>query len=152
MNDTAPIIFFCFTLTLFSQLQLRILRLDLAAGQGCAARACLTERLPYFGFVLSETHARRLEVQLTEFILGEMRNEGSKHYRPEAVQSPEGATETGQESGEPAKGTKNKPKGDSKGQPKTKKPRKPKTTEDGQEENQEEEGQGEEQENSPLPW
>lgn len=32
---------------------------DLSCGQGSAARACLLERLPYFGFVLSEAHGKK---------------------------------------------------------------------------------------------
>lgn len=61
----------------------------MSCGQGTSARACLTERLPFLGFTLSEAHAKKLELQLTDFIVSEMKREGSTHYRPEAVQQVE---------------------------------------------------------------
>ena len=64
--------------------------LDLSVGQGCSARACLLERVPFVGFTLSEQHSKRLEVQLTDFIVAEMKREGSTHYRPEACNSGDG--------------------------------------------------------------
>ena len=71
------------------------MRLDLSAGQGAAARAALLERVPYFALTHSEVHSKKLEVQLTDFIVSEMKKEGSTHYRPEACQEP---AEAGQES------------------------------------------------------
>ena len=68
-------------------------RLDLACGQGNAAKACLQERLPYTGFVLSEAHGRRLESLLTNFICEQMKQEGSPHYRPEACSQQEEETD-----------------------------------------------------------
>eukprot|EP00435_Cladocopium_sp_Y103_P020629 s1684_g5.t1 len=62
--------------------------LDLSVGEGTAARACLLERIPYCGFTLSEAHSKKIEVQLTDFIVSEFKKEGSTHYRPEACQSP----------------------------------------------------------------
>ena len=59
-------------------------------GQGTSAKAALLERIPFQGFVLSEGHCRKLEIQLTEFLLAQMKQEGSSHYRPEAVQCSEG--------------------------------------------------------------
>lgn len=59
------------------------------------AKACLQERIPYWGLALSELHCRKTEVVLTDFILSEMRREGSSHYRPECVLEPgtDGATD-----------------------------------------------------------
>lgn len=62
----------------------------MAAGEGTAAKACLLERQPYFGFGLSECHCKKLEMNLTNFILAEMGREGSTHFRPEFLQEPEG--------------------------------------------------------------
>ena len=67
---------------------LHFARVDLSSGQGTAARACLLERVPYFGVCLSESHCKKLEVQLTDFVVTEMKKEGSTHYRPEACQDP----------------------------------------------------------------
>eukprot|EP00435_Cladocopium_sp_Y103_P040722 s2841_g11.t1 len=122
---------------------------DLSCGQGFAARACLLERLPYFGFVLSEAHGKKIEMQLTDFVLTEMRNEGSSHYRPEACQEP--SAETGSESAQPKK---QKSETAPKGEPKPKKPRKTSKKEDETEEvPAEAAAAGEEEEkNSPLPW
>lgn len=122
--------------------------LDLAVGQASAAKACLLERVPFYGFVLSEQHGKKVEMELTEFLLCEMRQEGSSHYRPEAIQEAE-------ESAEKATGGQKNKKEDSETekQPK-KKPRKTsKKTPEGDEvgENpghQEEEEAG----GSPLPW
>lgn len=69
---------------------LAVPRLDLAAGEGTAAKACLLERQAYFGFGLSESHCKKLEMNLTSFILAEMGREGSTHFRPEFLQEPEG--------------------------------------------------------------
>eukprot|EP00435_Cladocopium_sp_Y103_P050067 s89_g15.t1 len=62
--------------------------IDLAAGQGTACKACLAERLPYFGLTLTETHSKKLELQLTDFVVAEMKREGSTFFRPEACQNP----------------------------------------------------------------
>eukprot|EP00435_Cladocopium_sp_Y103_P014446 s3581_g3.t1 len=99
--------------------------LELAAGQGCAAKACLMERVPYFGFVLSEQHGKKLELLLTEFLLAQMKVEGSSHYRPEAVQEAAEAAETSNTTGQTQK---NKKTDESSTQPK-KKPRKTKKEE-----------------------
>ena len=60
-------------------------RIDLSAGQGDSAKACLEARVPFCGLVLSENHAARLEVSLTDHVLKLMRTEGSSHFRPDAV-------------------------------------------------------------------
>lgn len=65
------------------------LRLDLASGGGTAAKACLQERIPYHGICLSETHAKKLEIRLTNWMESEIKREGSTHYRPEAIAGPE---------------------------------------------------------------
>ena len=62
--------------------------LDLAAGQGNFAKAALLERVPYYAFTLTELHSKKLEVILTQFLVDEMKKEGSTHFRPEAVQEP----------------------------------------------------------------
>ena len=81
------------------------MRLDLAMGQGEGAKACLTERLPFLGFCLTESHCKKMELRLTHFVLSEMRKEGSTHFRPEACG-------TSAESAKPDEegGTKPKPK------------------------------------------
>ena len=84
----------------------------MSCGQGTAARACLSERLPFLGFTLSEVHSKKLELQLTDFIVSEMQREGSTHYRPEAVQQ----VDTEEAEGKPV--PKPKPKGVSKPKPK----------------------------------
>ena len=58
------------------------------SGQGVA------ERLPYFGLTLSETHGRKLELQLTDYIVAEMKREGSTFFRPEACPNPAEAEES----------------------------------------------------------
>ena len=106
--------------------------------------------------MLSEHHAKRLEVQLTQFIVDEMQREGSSHYRPEAAQ----ATSAGNESAEkhasggnvqPKKKNKKQEDGQEETQPK-KKPKK--TKKDEEEEARGEENEGEEtgENKSPLPW
>ena len=94
----------------------------MAAGQGSAARACLLERVPYFGFVLGEQHGKKLEMQLTDFLLEEMRREGSTHYRPEAAKAPETADEPEEKTGKPEK-KREKPTTKSEVEPKKRKTR-----------------------------
>ena len=79
---------------------------DLAPGQGTAAKACLAERLPYFGLTLSETHGRKLELQLTDYIVAEMKREGSTFFRPEACQNPAEAEESEKKPVPKSKGSK----------------------------------------------
>ena len=131
--------------------------MDLAAGQGSAARACLLERVPYFGFVLGEQHGKKLEMQLTDFLLEEMRREGSSHYRPEAAKAPQTADET-EEKAKPEKPKKrDNPGNEKEAKPPQKKPKKtkgekePKQTPEAEGEAQ---GEGEEEAggDSPLPW
>lgn len=123
-----------------------LLRLDLASGRGNAAKAALQERLPYTGFVLSESHGRRLEGLLTDFICEQMKEEGSAHYRPEACGSGETEPEPkGRKNTEPAAN-----------EPPQKKPRKqPKKTpktEEAKGEDDAEEGDPDDGKASPLPW
>lgn len=137
------VLFFFFVFNLF--LSYLFLSGPLATGQGSAARACLLERIPYFGFVLSEHHARKMEIQLTEFLLAELKKEGSSHFRPEAVQTAE------ESNPDPKKGKKNKTEETETAEPKKKlrKTTKPKKEEEDEvkEEEDVEEGKG-----SPLPW
>ena len=125
----------------------------MAAGQGSAARACLLERVPYFGFVLGEQHGKKLEMQLTDFLLEEMRREGSTHYRPEAAKAPETADEPEEKTGKPEK-KREKPTTKSEVEPKKKKSKTKaekepqETPADGEEGEEEEAVEG----GSPLPW
>ena len=100
----------------------------MSAGQGSAARAALLERVPYFGFVLGEQHGKKLEMQLTDFLLEEMRREGSSHYRPEAAKAPRTADETEAKSAKPEKPKKREKEttGNEKEETKPKKPKKTK--------------------------
>jgi hypothetical protein len=50
--------------------------LDLAAGGGHAAQACLTKRIPYLGFGLTETHVVELEKFLHNWVRDMMGTEG----------------------------------------------------------------------------
>ena len=50
--------------------------LDLAAGGGHAAQACLTKRIPYLGFGLTETHVVELEKFLVSWVRDMMGTEG----------------------------------------------------------------------------
>ena len=91
------------------------LRIDLSVGQAGLAKACVLERIPYWGLALSERHCRKVEVVLTDFVLSEMRREGSSHYRPECVvePGPDGATDgngTNKPTPKPKGGPKQKPK------------------------------------------
>jgi len=134
----------------------------LSAGQGSAARAALLERVPYFGFVLGEQHGKKLEMQLTDFVLEEMRREGSSHYRPEAAKSPQTADETEAnqktKSGKPEKPKKREKEstGNEKEETKPKKPKKTKPEKETKDETPAAEGEGEGEEEaeggSPLPW
>ena len=113
-------------------------------------------RVPFVGIALSEQHARRLEVMLTDFVHEQMKQEGSAHYRPECCGTGPGEEESKAESKSGNKsGVKNKQTpdtGDDEPKPK-KKPRKnaPKAEETGEpdapKEGGEEGGDG-----SPLPW
>ena len=58
----------------------------MAAGQGETAKARLQDRLPFCGLVLSEAHARKLEIMLTEYVLEQFKTESSTHYRPDCVE------------------------------------------------------------------
>ena len=131
-------------------------RLDLSVGQGNSAKAALMARVPFVGVALSEQHARRLEVMLTDFIHELMKQEGSAHYRPECCGTGAGEEESkaGSKSGNKS-GVKNKETpetADGEAKPK-KKPRKnaPKAEEavepDAPKEGGEDAGEG-----SPLPW
>ena len=66
---------------------------DLSAGQGQAAAACLQLRLCCVAFCLTEAHAQALEKRLTDHVLTAMQDEGSTFYRPEMAQKKE-TTET----------------------------------------------------------
>ena len=136
----------------FSGCAFPTLRLDLAAGQGCAAKAALLERVPYYGFVLSDQHCKKLELLLTEFVLSQMKIEGTSHYRPEAVQ--EAAEDGADTSNTAGQSQKNKNPDAPNTQPKKKSRKTKKKDEDAQGEpadpatqEAEEEGAG-----SPLPW
>lgn len=130
-------------------------RLDLAVGQGNSAKACLMARVPFVGFALSEQHARRLEVLLTDFVHEQMKVEGSAHYRPECCGT--GAEEEDPKTGSKStnkSGIKNKSIGTGDEEAKLKK--KPKKTTPKDEEPVEPDGAnggGEEAgDTSPLPW
>jgi hypothetical protein len=132
--------------------------LDLSVDQASLAKACVLERTPYWGLALSERHAWKVEVVLTDFVLSEMKKEGSSHYRPECVAEPR-TEET--KAPTPKPGPKKRPKTPKTGQqagasegtgegegeePAPKKPRK--TTKD----KNEDEGGGEKSDASSLPW
>ena len=51
-------------------------RIDLSVGQASLAKASVLERTPYWGLALSERHARKVEVVLTDFVLSEMKKRG----------------------------------------------------------------------------
>lgn len=55
-------------------------------------------RVPFVGIALSEQHARRLEVMLTDFVHEQMKQEGSAHYRPECCGTGPGEEESKAES------------------------------------------------------
>ena len=58
--------------------------MDLSSSQGELAKACLLARVPYAGLTLSECHSTQLEVLLTQYVLSQMRTEGSTYYRADA--------------------------------------------------------------------
>lgn len=124
--------------------------LDLAAGAGNFAKAALLERVPYYAFTLTECHSKKLEVILTQFLVDEMRKEGSTHFRPEAVQD----QERQEADSVPKKRTKGGKKDEgSEVVPKKKAKAKAKNKKDDDEEKKEEQGAEEEEAGgSPLPW
>ena len=82
--------------------------LDLSAGQGQAAAACLQLRLCCVAFCLTEAHAQALEKRLTDHALQSMQDEASTFYRPEMVQK--SAAETAEEPDEEKPKPKKAPK------------------------------------------
>lgn len=136
--------------------------LDLAAGQGNFARACLLERVPYYGFTLTELHAKKLEISLTQWMLSELKKEGSTHFRPDAVEEPEDESDKKAQP-KPKTERKKRPKtgnnedGDGGSEPPKKQPKsKAKNKKNGKDDGDEDEAQNDEGEggegNSPLPW
>ena len=125
--------------------------LDLAAGAGNFAKAALLERVPYYAFTLTECHSKKLEVILTQFLVDEMRKEGSTHFRPEAVQDQErqeadSVPKKRTKGGKKDEGSEVVPKKKAKAKAKNKK-------DDDDEEKKEEQGAEEEEAGgSPLPW
>lgn len=133
----------------------------MAAGQGETAKACLQDRLPFCGLVLSEAHARKLEIMLTEYVLEQFKTESSTHYRPDCVEHAAQDEEQPQqkkqkkEKEKEKEGDKEKKKGKkvvkeeeeppADGEPKHKKEKKVKKTKE-----EDEEGVG--SEGSSLPW
>jgi len=68
--------------------------LDLAAGGGHAAQACLTKRIPYLGFGLTETHVVELEKFLSNWVRDVMGTEGHPLCRKGAPAPRKGDKET----------------------------------------------------------
>ena len=139
-----------------------LLRIDLAAGQGETAKACLQDRLPFCGLVLSEAHARKLEIMLTEYVLEQFKTESSTHYRPDCVEHAAQDEEQPQQKKQKKEKEKKEKEGDKEkkkdkkavkeeeeppadGEPKQKKQKKTKKTKE-----EDEEGGG--SEGSSLPW
>ena len=113
---------------------------DLSCGQGS----------PLFCVRSLSSPWEKMEMMLTEFVLTEMRREGSSHYRPEAAQEP--PAEMVKDGTQPKK-----QKSDTapKGEPKPKKPRKTSKKEDETEEVPVDAGAGGEEDEGkkiPLPW
>lgn len=100
--------------------------LDLTAGCGDLARACLLRRVPYLGLGMTDQHCSLLKAQLVEFVKMQMRSEGSTFY------SPEWAAAASSEAKGDDKDDKKRPlPADPKGKPKPpKKPRKNKKDDD----------------------
>lgn len=118
------------------------MRCDLAAAQGELAKACLSERVPFYGFTLSEAHSRHLEILLTDYVLEQMSTEGSTFYRSEVASKADDRKRTAEEDKKPVPKKKAKAKS---------KNNKPETDAVG--ENQDDNAaEGEEATGSPLPW
>lgn len=58
---------------------------DLSPAQGEFCKACLASRTKIVAVCGTESHASRLELVLTDHILGELSREGSTYFRPESV-------------------------------------------------------------------
>eukprot|EP00438_Fugacium_kawagutii_P024673 Skav230600 [mRNA] locus=scaffold168:96734:100132:- [translate_table: standard] len=58
---------------------------DASPGQGELLKAALTSRTKAVAICGTESHAARLELLLTDFVLGELTREGSTFYRPDSV-------------------------------------------------------------------
>ncbi len=76
-NAMLPVQFFQDMFVSYSVLGL----LDLAVGNGEAAKAAVQARLPYVGFCASEAYCKRFEEMLTDFVLACMKEEGNPLYR-----------------------------------------------------------------------
>ena len=63
--------------------------LDLASGGGSVAQACLTRRIPYVGFCLTEVHVVELEKFLVNWVMDMMCTEGHPLYRKGAGPQPQ---------------------------------------------------------------
>ena len=58
---------------------------DVSPGQGEFLKAALSTRTKAVAICGTESHCARLELLLTEYLLGELSREGSTFYRPESV-------------------------------------------------------------------
>lgn len=56
--------------------------LDLTAGHGEVAKACLINRIPYLGICMTEQHQISLKTRLTNWLKQQMVSETSKFYNP----------------------------------------------------------------------
>ena len=59
---------------------------DLSPGQGEFLKACLAARTKCLAVAHTESHAKHLELICTDFVLSELRREGSTFFRPDAVE------------------------------------------------------------------
>lgn len=74
---------------------------DLSPAQGEFLKACLAARTKCFALCGTESHAKHLELLLTDWVLSELSREGSTFFRPEAVPKEDPEKDDAEE--EPAK-------------------------------------------------
>ena len=68
---------------------------DLSPAQGEFCKACLATRTKVIAVCGTDSHASRLELLLTDHILGELSREGSTFFRPETLEKDTTAGEEG---------------------------------------------------------
>ena len=115
---------------------------DLSPAQGEFCKACLASRTKVVAVCGTESHGSRLELLLTDHILGELSREGSTFFRPESV-AKDNENVNGKDETDAGKttGKKKKIEPDAKTEAKPKKkPRKLKKEEEEANENDDDEG------------
>ena len=73
--------------------------IDFGMGDGVLATYCALNRIPYFGFALTETHLKLVKEKIIAGILDAMATEGGKEYNPHFASMLKGTISTAPEQG-----------------------------------------------------